>query len=81
MMLSFIDENRSDHGVEPICQQLPMAPSTYYNHKARVDDPERLPIPTGHKSGSNATCNSKTAYDGFMKPISECTVLVKFGGR
>ena len=43
MMVSFIDENRNDHGVEPICQQLPMAPSTYYNHKARAVNPERLP--------------------------------------
>ena len=43
MMVSFIDENRNDHGVEPICQQLPMAPSTYYNHKARAANPERLP--------------------------------------
>jgi len=42
-MVSFIDENRNDHGVEPICQQLPMAPSTYYNHKARAANPERLP--------------------------------------
>jgi len=42
-MLSFIDENRDDHGVEPICQQLPIAPSTYYVHKARVADPERSP--------------------------------------
>jgi putative transposase len=42
-MLSFIDENRDDHGVEPICQQLPIAPSTYYIHKARVADSERLP--------------------------------------
>jgi putative transposase len=32
-----------------ICQQLPIAPSTYYNHKARIADPERLPIPRGHK--------------------------------
>jgi putative transposase len=43
MMVSFIDENRNDHGVEPICQQLPMAPSTYYNHKARAANPECLP--------------------------------------
>ena len=43
MMVSFIDENRNDHGVEPICQQLPMAPSTYYDHKARAANPERLP--------------------------------------
>jgi hypothetical protein len=42
-MLSFIDENRDDHGVEPICQQLLIAPSTYYLHKARVADPERVP--------------------------------------
>jgi putative transposase len=42
-MVSFIDENRDDHGVEPICQQLPIAPSAYYDHKARVADPERLP--------------------------------------
>jgi hypothetical protein len=42
-MVSCIDDNRDDHGVEPICQQLPMAPSTYYNHKARIADPERLP--------------------------------------
>jgi putative transposase len=43
MMVSFIDENRNDHGVEPICHQLPKAPSTYYNHKARAANPERLP--------------------------------------
>jgi transposase InsO family protein len=42
-MLSFIDACRADHGVEPICEQLPIAPSTYYAHKARVTDPERLP--------------------------------------
>ena len=42
-MLSFIDEHRDDHGVEPICQQLQIAPSTYYAHKARTADPERLP--------------------------------------
>ena len=43
MMVSFIDEHRDDYGVEPICAQLPIAPSTYYEHKAREMDPERLP--------------------------------------
>ena len=42
-MVSFIDAYRCDHGVEPICAQLPIAPSTYYEHKARAFDPERLP--------------------------------------
>ena len=42
-MVSFIDEHRDEYGVEPICTQLPIAPSTYYEHKAREMDPERLP--------------------------------------
>ena len=43
MMVSFIDDHRGEHGVEPICAQLPIAPSTYYEHKAREADPELLP--------------------------------------
>ena len=42
-MVSFIDTHRAEQGVEPICQQLPVAPSTYYEHKARAADPGRLP--------------------------------------
>ena len=42
-MVSFIDEHRDEYGVEPICAQLPIAPSTYYEHKARESDPGRLP--------------------------------------
>jgi putative transposase len=43
MMISFIDQHRAAYGVEPICAQLPIAPSTYYEHKAREAKPERLP--------------------------------------
>jgi transposase InsO family protein len=42
-MVSFIDAHRAEHGVEPMCEELPIAPSTYYEHKARQADPERLP--------------------------------------
>jgi putative transposase len=42
-MTSFIDEHREGHGVEPICTILPIAPSTYYEQKARQADPSRLP--------------------------------------
>jgi transposase InsO family protein len=42
-LISFIDEHRVEHGVEPICKQLPISPSTYYELKAREDDPDRLP--------------------------------------
>ena len=37
-MIEFIDTNRSEYGVEPICRVLPIAPSTYYCHcRARID--------------------------------------------
>ncbi len=42
-MVSFIDDHRAEYGVEPICNQLPIAPSTFYEHKAREADPELLP--------------------------------------
>jgi transposase InsO family protein len=42
-MVSFIDANRDLYGVESICKQLPIAPSLYYEMKARQVDPERVP--------------------------------------
>ena len=42
-MVAFIDAHRQDYGVESICRQLPIAPSTYYEIKARQADPSRLP--------------------------------------
>ena len=36
VMVEFIDEHRDEYGVEPICQVLPIAPSTYYEHEART---------------------------------------------
>ncbi len=42
-MVSFIDDHRESYGVEPICAVLPIAPSTYYEQKARQADPSRLP--------------------------------------
>jgi putative transposase len=42
-MTPFIDDHLDDYGVEPICQLLPIAPSTYYEQKAREADPSKLP--------------------------------------
>ena len=42
-MVAFIDAHREAYGVEPICAVLPIAPSTYYEQKARAADPIRLP--------------------------------------
>ena len=41
-MVGFIDDHRGEHGVEPICDVLPIAPSTYYDHLAKRADPSRL---------------------------------------
>ena len=40
-MVAFIDDHRAEYGVEPICVVLPIAPSTYYAHKALEADPSR----------------------------------------
>jgi len=40
-MVSYIDAHRERFGVEPICQELPIAPSTYYERKAQARDPDR----------------------------------------
>ena len=38
MMVAFIDEHRDGQGVESICKTLPIAPSTYYEQKAKSAD-------------------------------------------
>ena len=40
-MVSFIDANKQEYGVEPICDVVPIAPSTYYECKRAEADPER----------------------------------------
>jgi len=37
-MIAFIDDHREAHGVEPICEVLPIAPSTYRAHAATRRD-------------------------------------------
>ena len=40
-MVAFIDQYRTEYGVEPICKELPIAPSTYHRHKILEQHPER----------------------------------------
>ena len=50
VIVGFIDENRDELGVEPICRDLQVAPSTYYAAKKRppsaraVRDAVMIPI-------------------------------------
>lgn len=41
--MAFVDQHKKQYGVEPICRQLQIAPSNYYEYKARERDPDRLP--------------------------------------
>jgi len=40
-MVGYIDDHRDRFGVEPICAVLRIAPSTYFLHKARQQDPTK----------------------------------------
>ena len=40
-MMAFIDSHRAVAGVEPICRVLQIAPSTYYDRKAKERDPSK----------------------------------------
>jgi len=46
MMMAFIDAHREDLGIEPICRELAIAPSSYHEHAARRADPGRRPART-----------------------------------
>src|SRR5437667_2483978 len=41
-MIAYIDEYRDRYGVEPICEVLPIAPSTYRDAKTRALSARRL---------------------------------------
>jgi putative transposase len=40
-MVAFIDAHRGTYGVEPICDVLPIAPSTYFREKSLAADPTK----------------------------------------
>jgi putative transposase len=42
-MIAFIDEHRGQYGVESICKVLPIAPTSYYAHRARRASSEKQP--------------------------------------
>jgi transposase InsO family protein len=41
---AFIDEHRGAYGVEPICKVMQIAPSSYWLHAQRRDQPELRPV-------------------------------------
>ena len=53
-MTAFIDDHRETYGVEPICAELPIAPSVYYEHKRREREPDR--------------CSARSRRDSELRP-------------
>jgi transposase InsO family protein len=43
MVMSFIDAHHGELGIEPICRELAVAPSSWHEHAARLADPARRP--------------------------------------
>ena len=56
-MIAFIGDHRGVHGVEPICEVLPIAPSTYHAHSAQRIDPAR--------------CSARARRDAALVPFIE----------
>jgi len=48
-MVQLVADHRVTYGVEPICQAIGMAPSTFYEHQARKAAPARAPAPSRAK--------------------------------
>jgi putative transposase len=72
-MVAFIDAHREAYGVEPICAQLPIAPSTYYEVKARQADPTRVPRRTERDA------QLKPEIERVWKDNRRCTARRKSG--
>jgi len=47
MVMSFIDGHRKELGIEPICRELAIAPSSYHTHAARLRDRRLRPADRG----------------------------------
>ena len=88
MTVRYIDDHKDRFGVEPICKVLPIAPSTYYEHKARERDPSRHPArhhrDEGLKPQITRVWNENFQVYGARKvwkqlkrestPVARCTV-------
>jgi transposase InsO family protein len=95
-MIRFIDDHRDAYGVEPMCAVLPIAPSTYYEHKARDREPERMPRRTQRDAAlrpeitrvwhaNRRVYGAKKVWKQLQReaiPVARCTVarLMKASG-
>ena len=64
-MTTFVNEHREEYGVEPICAELPIAPSVYWEHKRREREPER--------------CSARSRRDAELRPMIRRVWETNFG--
>ena len=75
-MVDFIDDHRGTYGVESICEMMPIAPSTYYQHRARRRDPElrsrelAVEVRDRLKGASCPAGLSATALGELLQPLA-----------
>jgi len=69
-MMAFIDAHREDLGIEPICRELAIAPSSYHEHALRLADPGKRP----------ARARSDEEMRGQIKRVHEANYGV-YGSR
>jgi transposase InsO family protein len=83
-MIAYIDAFKERYGVEPICSQLPIAPSTYYAAKSRppsaraVRDEDLKPeIQRVHRASYDGVYGARKVWKQLGRegiPVARCTV-------
>ncbi len=82
-MIDFIDDHKHEFGVEPICAELPIAPSTYYAARGRapsarsVTDQERLVEIRRVHAASGQVYGARKVHAQLVREgqaIARCTV-------
>jgi len=72
-MVDFNDGHRKVQGVEPPCEVLPIAPSTYYEHKLMKQIPKR------GLRGKSVMKSYNTQSNKYGKAILACMDRKKYG--
>lgn len=83
MIVSYIDEHKDRLGVEPICRELQVAPSTYYAAKSRppsarsVRDAELTEVITVEHEANYSVYGARKMWKHLNRlgyPVARCTV-------
>ncbi len=83
MIVEYIDDHKSEFGVEPICRELQVAPSTYYAAKSRppsarsVDDAELTEVITAEHAANYGVYGARKMWKHLHRldrPVGRCRV-------